>query len=405
MPARIVIVGGGFGGLEAAFSLKELLGPKADVTLVDRSAHHTFIPAIHEIISGKVSPRDIQVPFAAMLPPMGVIFVQDEVRALDRERRVVATDGHAIPYDFVILAGGAENNFFAVPGAEEHARRFRTADDAAGIRSGLDRLLESGLAKARIVLAGGGTEGVEVAGEVIDYLRSSGAEDDLHEGRVTVALVEGRSRLLPGFPEPARTAAQEILAGKGVMVLTGRHITEVGPDSVRLGPEDAFPFSLLVWSGGIRPAPLSAAVSLRKDRAGWIIVTSRLHAPDDPSVFAVGDAVSVRDEGESLPLQRLAYHAQDQAVIASINIAAAIAGKEPVDYVPRKKPQLISIGRDNGILVQDERVLTGGWVNSLKKAVEKRHIVACLTRPATARLVSVIPGRALFRRMRLRLPI
>ncbi len=404
MRTNIVIVGGGFGGLEAAFSLKSLVDDACAVTLLDRKDHHSFIPAIHEISSGKITARSIQIPLEMMLAPAGIHFVRDEVMAIDHVKRRVTASSGSLDYDYLVMATGAENNFFGVPGAEEHAFRFRRPDDAVRIHEQLAHLLAEKQNDVHLVLAGGGTEGVEVAGEFLDLIRDSGREEDLDRRKITISLVEAQQQLLPGFPPVARTFVEDYLRRQGVSVITGQRITAVRADSVFFATGTDLPRSMMVWSGGIKPSRLIDGLSLPKDDAGWLIVTDRLHSPADDRIYAVGDIVTIQSPVGPLPLPRLAYHAQDQAVTAGINISYDLCGKDLIPYAPRYKPQLVSLGRDMGIYIRGDAFRSGKWVVGLKKAVERAYLMSCLTRPFSSGVLRKIPGSDILKRLSLKLP-
>jgi NADH dehydrogenase FAD-containing subunit len=402
MTTRIVIIGGGFGGLEAAFSLKGLLKRPFEITLIDRSAYHAFIPSIHLIVSGKVSADSIRIPLRAVLGAAGMMFVQDEALKVNTEKREVTTNGTALPYDYLIISSGAENNYFGVPGAEEFSYRFRTPEDADRIRAKLVQALTEE-ATCRFVLAGAGTEGVEVVGEVLDLIRGEGREEDLKAGRIAIDMIEGKTRLLPNFPGKVQDIVEEYLRGRGVSLIAGDRISEVGKNGVVLDSGQRRGASILIWSGGIQPSKLIRELPLLKDPGGWLTVTGLLHAPEDERVYGIGDAVSISSDGGPLSLQRLAYHAQDQARVAALNIAADISGSEKVAYKPRTRPQLISLGRDMGIFTLEDRVYSGPWVVTLKKAVERKHLMAYLSKPVSSAIWSLIPGAGLIRRTLVRI--
>lgn len=404
MSVRIVIVGGGFGGLEAAFTLRGLAGDAAAITLLDRQEYHSFLPSIHEVSSGKITSRSIQIPLETMLAPAGIRFVRSAVTGIDPARRQVATESGTMDYDHLVVATGAENHFFGVAGAEEHSFRFRTPDDAVRIHAQLIRLLEEGRVDAHLVLAGGGTEGVEVAGELLDLIRDSGREEDLTAGDLSITVVEAQQQLLPGFPPGARKFAEDYLRGRGVTIITGQRITEVREGSITLADGTKIRRSMLIWSGGIKPSQFIGGLELPKDPAGWVVVTDRLHSPADDRIYAVGDVVAVQGPDGPLPLQRLAYHAQDQAVVAAINISNDLRGGDRVRYKPREKPQLISIGRGMGIYLEGEAFRTGSWVVGLKKAVERKHLMSCLSRPLFSGVSRRIPGGTFLKRLGLKLP-
>ena len=404
MEQQVVIIGGGFGGLEAAFLLKELLGHSGTITLVDRNAFHYFIPSIHEIVSGKASVESIRIPFATMLGPAGIRFMQDEVLSLNKTKREVICRDRTLNYDYLILSIGAENNYFGIAGAEKFSFCFRKPDDAERIRTEVERLLADPIATCHIVLAGGGTEGVEAAGELLDLIKGKNRENDVKSGTVAIDLIEGKERLLTGFPPKAQEFAEQYLRIRGANVLTGNPIIEVREDSVMLERGGFRAASVLIWTGGIQPAKIIRDLPLQKDPRGWLKVTDRLHSPDDDRIFGLGDAVSVYNEDGPLSLQRLAYHAKNQARIVALNIDSQMNGRGLVVYTPQTRPQLISIGKDMGIYSQGERVLSGAWVVALKKAVERKHIMSCLTRPLTSSLQARIPGAGFVQRIRMRLP-
>ncbi|OGW34172.1 MAG: hypothetical protein A2010_11520 [Nitrospirae bacterium GWD2_57_9] len=405
MTADIVIVGGGFGGLEAAFALKALLRPSCRITLVDRSQYHSFIPSIHLILSGKVTADAIRIPLNVVLGASGIRFIQDEAMSIDAAARQLIMGAGTIGYDPLLLSAGAINNFFDIPGSQQFSFRFRTPEDAEHIRSRLLQLLRDGGTPCSIVVAGAGTEGVELIGEVLDLISQEGHEEDLAAGRITIELIEGKSRLLPSLPPEAQDLVEEYLVRKGVRLSAGDRITEVRQDSVLLDSGVSRPASILVWSAGIQPSNLIRGLPFVKDPWGWLKVSDLLQVSDDPDVFGIGDAVSIYTGDGPLALQRLAYHAQDQARVAALNIAAAINGSRPVQYTPKSRPQLISLGKDMGILTTQERVSSGAWVVSLKKAIERKHLLTYLTKPVSSAVWSRVPGAGMLQRLRTKLPL
>jgi NADH dehydrogenase len=403
MSSAVVIIGGGFGGLEAALTLRSLAGNAVAITLIDRSEYHSFLPSIHEICSGKTDSRSIQIPLKTVLAPADVRFVRDAVIAIDPGKRLVKTQGGDWNYDYLVLAAGADNHFFGVPGAEEYSFRFRSPDDAERIHARLVRLLEEERQSVHVVLAGGGTEGIEVCGEILDLIRDCGRECE-PGGRVSITVVEARQQLLSGFPEAAREFAEQYLSEKGVTITTGRRISEVRQRSICLDGGEERPLSMLIWTGGIRPSALIGAMTLPKDPAGWLLVSDKLHSPADDRIYAVGDCATVLGPDGPLALQRLAYHAQDQAVVASINISHDLHGTALIRYTPRSKPQLVSLGREMGIYMQANSFRSGAWVVALKKAVERKHLMSYLTRSIFSGVIRQVPGGALLRRLGLKLP-
>ncbi len=405
MSLNIVIVGGGFGGLEAAFSLRNLLKSPVEIILIDRHEYHSFTPSIHEIISGKVRPETIRIPLAVVLKPAGIKFVQDEALFANPEHREITLRNGTLHYDYLVLSSGAENNFYGVPGVEDYSYRFRTPGDAERIRADLEVLLADPGSRFTIVLAGGGTEGVEVAGELLDAIKEHGREEDLESGGISVELIEGRDHLLPGFPLKAQEFVENYLSRRGVKLITSSRIAEARKDRVILVSGSERKMAMLLWTGGIQPMKLIRELPLPKDASGWLKVTDRLHSPEDERIYGIGDAITIQTSGSPVPLPRLAYHAQDQARVACLNISSSINGRPLVPYAPKLKPQLISLGRDMGILVDGERFFSGSWVVTLKKAIERKHLMTYLTKPVTSALAARIPGAGIVRRLWRRLPL
>jgi len=405
MPGNVVIIGGGFGGLESALSLKNLLPSTVQITLVDRGEYHSFIPSIHEVVSGAIRARDIQIPLALIMGLAGIEFVRDEVLSLDLKSKKVLTSSRVLDYDYLVLSSGVENNFYDIQGAETFSHRFRSPEDAEHIHADLCSLLADRNRLCSIIIAGGGPEGVEVAGEVLDLIGGSGYGHDLNSGKLTLKLIHGQDNLLPGFPVRAQEFSREYLLRKGVTILTGHRIVEVQQNSIILDSGVKHDMSMLIWTGGIQPTRLIQELPVAKDPDGWLRVTGRLHSPDDQYVYGVGDIIRIYVNDEPLPLARLAYHALDQALIASMNIHNHLRGRKQVGYSPKDKPQLVSLGKEMGIYTRKEMFLSGQWVVLLKKVVQAKHLMTYLTKPGLSAITSKIPGQEFLHLLRLRSPL
>jgi NADH dehydrogenase len=405
MPKNVVVIGGGFGGLETAISLKNLLPSSASITLIDRSEYHAFIPSIHNVASGEIRARDIQIPLALVLGLAGIEFVHDEVISADVRDKKVIMSSRVLDYDYLVLSSGGENNFYGVQGAETFSHRFRSPEDAERIHADLCSLLDDRDQKCTIIIAGGGPEGIEVAGELLAVIREHGYGHDLREGRISLQLIHGQDSLLTGFPIKAQEFVREYLLRKGVTMITGHRIVEVQQDSVTLDSGVTYDASMLIWTGGIQPNRLIHELPLAKDPNGWLKVTDRLHSPDDDYVYGVGDIVSIYVHDEPLALTRLAYHALDQALIASMNINSHLRGQRQLGYSPKDKPQLVSLGKEMGIYTRKDMVLSGQWVVLLKKVIQARHLMTYLSKPALSAITSSIAGLGFRQLLRMLSPL
>ncbi len=405
MHKNVIIIGGGFGGLETALSLKNLLPSSVRITLVDRSEYHAFIPSIHNIVSGDIQARDIQIPLELVLGVAGIEFVHDEVISADVSDKKVVMSSQVLDYDYLVLSSGGENNFYGVQGAETFSYGFRSPEDAERIHADLCSLLEDRNRKCSLVIAGGGPEGVEVAGELLDVIRGRGYGHELNEGRISLQLIHGQNNLLPSFPVKAQEFAREHLLQKGVTIATGHRIVEVQQNAVTLDSGMKYDMSMLIWTGGIQPNRLIRELPLKKAPNGWLKVTEQLHSPDDDSVYGVGDIVSIYIHDQPLALARLAYHALDQAVTAAMNINSHLRGRRQVGYAPKDRPQLVSLGKEMGIYARKDAVLSGQWVVLLKKAVQARHLMTYLSKPGLSAIMSKIPGMSFGQFLRMLSPL
>jgi NADH dehydrogenase len=405
MHPRIVIVGAGFAGLETALSLKSLMKHTADITVIDRNDHQSFLPSIHEVISGKVRPEQIKIPLPSLLKAARIAFLQDEVRAVETNRREVHTAREALQFDYLVLACGAAVRFYQVPGAREFAHAFRTPEQADQIGNAVRTLLEGPRHPARILIAGGGLEGVEIAGELLDLVRKTGRRGALDSGDLSIELIEAAERLLPGCSERVQHFVEDYLENSGARLVRGSAITEIRKDGLSLASGETREMSMLIWTGGIQPPPWIRDIPLAKDTDGWLQVTGRLHSPDDDHIYAVGDIISFTSSEHPQPLAREAHYALDQARVAALNIYCDAKGYRKIGYHPPTKPQAISLGKAMGVLASDTLFYTGPWVVRLKKLVEKRHLVTYRARPYVSRLIEPVPGAEMRHLLRLLMPI
>ena len=405
MQKRIVIVGSGFGGLETALSVKSLCRAAAEITVIDRSPVQSYLPSIHEVISGKVSPGEIQVPLAPIFEAAGITFIQGEVGALEPEARQVVTGTGPQGYDDLVLAVGARVNFYNIPGAAEHAYAFRNPEQAEGIGKEVRRVLADEKRSARITIAGGGLEGVEIAGELLDMIDDARKQEDLSSGKITIELIESADRLLHDCNEKVQDFVETYLEEKGIGILTGNKIERVEKDRVILDSGESRSMSMLIWTGGIQPMPWIQESPLEKDSQGWIKVTRALHTPRDEHIYSLGDTVTIVTGKGPLALPRVASHTLDQAAVVALNLYYDLMGHRKIGYYPKVKPQLISLGRNMGILTEQEIFIASPWAARLKKGVEKTHMMTYRRKPYMAAFAGKLPGAELRHLFRILKPV
>ncbi len=358
MTPKIVIVGGGFGGLAAA---KALAHTPAEVILIDRQNHHLFQPLLYQVATAALSPADIAWPIRRILRHQANVQVlMAEVTGIDNECKKVLMGTRAEPYDYLVLASGMTHAYFGHDDWAPHAPGLKQITDATGIRHRILMAFERAEKECdpsvrekllTLVIIGGGPTGVEMAGAISELTRKALAADfrRIDPRNARVVLIEAGQKLLPSFPEPLSGYAKQALENLGVEVRVGAPVTHCGVDGVRLGDEriDAM---TVIWAAGVAASPVADWLRVTKDRVGRVVVGPRLEVGDRDGVFVIGDAALVENpQGHALP--GIAPVAKQQGVYVGKLIAARIQGKpDPKPFHYRNAGLLATIGRHTAIV-------------------------------------------------------
>jgi len=362
---RVVIAGGGFGGLSAARTLAQA---PVDVVVVDRNNYHTFPPLLYQVAAGELEPGDIAYPVRTILRKVpNARFTLAEVKRVDLERRVLLTDGPDIPYDFLILATGTVDHFF-VPGAREHAFSLKTLENAITLRNHILGCVEhADLAVDQAVchqllsfaIVGGGPTGVETAGALAELIQGPIRKDfpRLDLGQAQITLIEAAPRLLPTLPERLGAYAARRLREMGVDVRLECPVKSITPDAVLLQDGSLVPACTTVWAAGVRGDPQAEGSGLPTAARGRVAVEPTLQVPGHPEVYAIGDLAYFEEHGQALPM--VAQVALQGAVRAAGNIERQMAGDEPLPFHYRDRGTMATIGRNKAAAVAYGRTFTG----------------------------------------------
>lgn len=373
MPApfrpKVVIIGAGFGGLEAARALRK---SDAEVTVIDRHNHHTFQPLLYQVATAVISPADIAWPVRSILRKQqnaGVML--GTIKSIDTKARIVRADTIELPYDYLVIATGVTHCYFGHDDWQAAAPGLKTLTDATKIRSrvllSFERAELAGNDEDRkrlltFVIVGGGPTGVEMAGAIAEIARQTLRFDFRHidPRAARILLIEAGPRILPSFPEELSTYAEKSLRKMGVEVMTSTMVTDVKRDHVMLG-ERRIESEAIVWAAGVKASDAAQWLGAEADRAGRIKVNADLSVPGHPEIFAVGDTATMPS-----PIPGIAPAAKQMGKYVGRLIATRITGNETpqAPFVYKHAGDLATIGRKSAVVKLNKLKLTGfiGWL-------------------------------------------
>jgi NADH:ubiquinone reductase (H+-translocating) len=349
---RVVIVGGGFGGIRAAKALGR--SRKFRVTVLDRKNHHLFQPLLYQVATASLNPSDIAVPIRQILAHWGEVRVHMEnVKSVDLAARTVATDTHSHPYDYLVLACGSTHSYFGHDNWEDLAPGLKTVEQALEIRRRILTAFEQAekeddpAAQARLltfVVIGGGPTGVELAGAVAELASSILSKEfrNIKSHAMRVILVQGDPRLLPQFDPDLSEEAKNALERIGVEIRLDKVARDITPLGVKLDDE-FIETRNVVWAAGVKPSPLNKMLGAPMDKQGRVIVGPDLSLPGHPEVFVVGDQAHY--DTPAGPLPGLAPVAMQQGIAAAANIMRDLAQKPRKPFRYLDKGTMAVIGR------------------------------------------------------------
>ena len=422
---RIVVVGGGAGGLELVTRLGDRLGararqPRAEVVLVDRDPTHIWKPLLHEVAAGSMDPFTHQLEYAAQARWHGFEFQQGELVGLDRAQRMIRIgplsdeDGAALlparelQYDTLVIAIGSTTHFFDVPGAEEHAialdtpeqaERFRRRMISQCIRAQYRRA--SGAAggpldvpaggaredpKVSVAIVGGGATGVELSAELrntAQVLAAYGLHDVDPAYDISITLVEAGPRLLPALPERLSAETSKLLTKLGVTVMTGARVESIESGGLRLPDGVLLAADLIVWAAGIKaPAILAQLDGLATNRLGQLLVRESLQTEADDAVFALGDCASCPWSGTAKTVPPRAQAAHQQANFLFEALLRQMDGQPLQAFRYRDFGSLVSLGRFSAVgslmggLIGGSMFIEGLFARFMYTSLYRLHIAA-----------------------------
>ena len=376
--SKVVIIGGGFAGINAAKELGN--NPYCDVTIIDRRNHHLFQPLLYQVAMAGLGPSDIASPIRSMLSGYDNInTLLGTVTGVDVDNQLVTTDVGELRFDFLVVACGATHDYFGNDHWEEFAPGLKTIPQATEIRRRV--LMAFELAERTIdlqersrclnfVLVGGGPTGVELAGAIAEMAWTTLKSDfkNIDARNAKVILVEGDDRILKQFPEDLSSYGQQALESLGVDVRLGEQVTNINERGVEVGGE-FIEAKTVIWAAGVKASPIGKMLGAETDRAGRVKVGPELSIEGHPNVFVIGDLASATGQ-DGKPLPGLAPVAIQQGryvgnLIAAYSSDGMFEDQKPFKY--HDKGQMATIGRRRAVMQSGRIKLTGtiawlGWL-------------------------------------------
>jgi NADH dehydrogenase len=364
---KVVIVGAGFVGLNAAKRLSKLAN--IDITLIDRENHHLFQPLLYQVAMAALSPADIAVPIRSMLAACrNVRVIKATAQTVNMAERCVVTDSGEFNYDYLLVACGAKHAYFGHEEWEPFAPGLKTLPQATEVRRRVLEAFEAAerepqLEKRRphltFVIVGGGPTGVELAGAIGEMSRYTLARDfrSIDPRQTRVILVEAGSRILPAFAAEMSARAMRDLESLGVQVWTSARVTDVTHEGVTVGAENVAS-STVLWAAGVRAADIGRNLGVPIDSFGRVLVGNDLSVPNHSEVFVAGDLAHCLDE-QGMPLPGVASVAMQQGLYIGDTIARDLKGKPRKPFVYADKGKLATIGRARAICEMGRFKFTG----------------------------------------------
>ncbi len=369
---RIVIVGGGFGGLAAAKALKNV---PAEIILIDRANHHLFQPLLYQVATAALTPSQIATPIRSIFQKQkNVTVILGEVTGVDKERKCVFAsdaDRERVPvaYDYLILATGATHSYFGHNEFEEHAPGLKSLADAVSSRNKILQAFEQAEAEEdpghhpellTFILVGAGPTGVEMASALAILVRTTLKSDfrRIDPASARIVLVDMAPRVLPPFSEDLSAAAKRRLEDLGVEVKLGHSVDRIDADGIVVAGE-RIASKTVIWTAGVAPSPAGKWLNVETDRAGRVRIQSDVTVPGHPEIFVVGDTASFEENGKPLP--GVAQVAMQQGRYAGKVIHSRITGSAPPGpFSYFDKGNMAVVGKGFAVL-QSHKVRVSGF--------------------------------------------
>ncbi|MBZ0178907.1 MAG: NAD(P)/FAD-dependent oxidoreductase [Melioribacteraceae bacterium] len=366
MRKRVVIIGGGFGGLTAA---KKFHNTDFDVLLIDKTNHHLFQPLLYQVATAALSPGDISVPIRWILRKSKniTVILGEAVKVDSTNNKLLLKDGEEIEYDYLIIAAGARHSYFGNNDWENYAPGLKTLEDAINIREKMLLAFEKAERKfdkedvskyMTFVIVGGGPTGVEIAGAIAEISKKTLMRDfrKINTKKTRIILVEGTDRILNTYDKKLSLRAKEDLEKLGVEVNLNSMVSKIEKNKIFFG-NNVIETCNIIWAAGNTASPLLVSLKTKLDRAGRVIVNKYCSIDESPNIFVIGDAANFQEDEHPLPGIAPVAVQQGKYVADLIKKENNSLNKKPFKYVD--KGTMATIGKAKAIAQIKKLKLTG----------------------------------------------
>lgn len=395
--AHIVILGGGFGGTRAALDMaKKLDSSRHQVTLIDKSDSHLFLPSLYEVASarkiGKTDPyfvtlrNTICLSYGRIFSGSKVNFMQGEITAVNlQSREVYLASGSVLQYDYLVVSLGSDVATFGIPGVREYSYQFKKIEDALALHKKIHQLHQEVKDRkkptpVRILVCGAGFTGIELAGELASCTRHIRRTCKIGKEHTEISIFEAGPKILPMVSDGERRIIRKRLSVLGVSVFENTAISEIGPSSVKTKDGRIIEGDIIVWTAGIRASSFVEQIGgLHLDERDRIKVNEFLQAMDQERVFALGDNACIIDSDTQKPVPGLGYVAAEQGRILARNIANLLSGRPMEPYKPKYEAWIAPIGGKYAVAHISRNLTVAGFFGWLiKMFVDGRYFIKTL---------------------------
>lgn len=380
---KIVVLGGGFGGLTAAQALDRFLrrNKNVEITLINKSPNQIYLTELHEVAGNRIPPEGVEYSLETALEETRIKLVVDEIQKADlKERKLYGIDG-VYSFDYLVLACGSEPTFFGIPGMKENAFTLWSHEDALRIREQIIKMFKAASTEPdeekrreylTFVVGGGGFTGIEMVGELVEWIEDLCLDYNIKRHEVSLMVIEALPKILPNLSDSLIEKATNYLKRKGVRILTNSPITNVSADSLTLKSGEVIKTRTLIWTGGVQANSFVASIGLKTSGRGRVTVNEYMET-SEPGIYAIGDnCCFIGEDGKPMPA--LVESAMQSAHCAAHNIAAEINNKPKKPLKLHLHGNMVSIGAEYCVADVMGFKLTGFLATAIKHLADMHYL-------------------------------